>query len=78
MLKAYLFGSFARGQADHNSDLDLLVELDYSNRIGLAFIQMQMDLENLLQIKVDLVSSNGLSEHIKPYVDQEKELIYAR
>ena len=78
VLKAYLFGSFVRNEADFKSDIDILVELDYSQRIGLQFIQMQMDLEKLLNKRVDLVSSIGLSPYIKPWVDDEKRLIYAR
>jgi predicted nucleotidyltransferase len=60
-LKAYLFGSYVRGLADDKSDIDILVDLDYSQRIGLQFIQMKVDLEKLLNSKVDLVSSNGIS-----------------
>ena len=78
VLKAYLFGSFVRGQADTQSDIDILVDLDYSKKIGLQFIQMKMDLEKLLNAPVDLVSSKGLSSRIKPIIDQEKQLIYAR
>jgi len=78
VLKAYLFGSYVRGEADNNSDIDILVDLDYSQRIGLQFIQMKIDLEKLLNSKVDLVSSNGLSKYIKPVVDHEKQMIYAR
>ncbi len=78
VLKAYLFGSYARNEADSKSDIDILVDLDYSQRIGLQFIQMKLDLEELLNSKVDLVSSNGLSEYIKPMIDNEKQLIYAR
>jgi len=78
VLKAYLFGSYVRGQADKNSDIDILVDLDYSQRIGLGFVQMQIDLEKILNKKVDLVSSNSLSKYIKPSVDNEKKLIYAR
>jgi predicted nucleotidyltransferase len=78
VLKAYLFGSYVRGEADSLSDIDILVDLDYSQRIGLQFIQMKIDLERMLNSKVDLVSSNGLSEYIKPLVDNEKQLIYAR
>ena len=78
VLKAYIFGSYVRGQADVNSDIDILVDLDYDQRIGLKFVQMKLDLENLLNTKVDLVSSNGLSDYIRPLVDQEKKLIYAR
>lgn len=78
VLNAYLFGSYVRGQADDLSDIDILVDLDYSKRIGLGFIQMQIDLEKILEVKVDLVSSNSLSKFIKPIVDSEKKLIYAR
>jgi len=78
VLKAYLFGSYVRGEADSLSDIDILVDLDYSQRIGLQFIQMKIDLEKLLNSKVDLVSSKGLSKYIKPHVDNEKLLIYAR
>lgn len=78
VLKAYLFGSVARGQGDLHSDFDILIDLDYAQKIGLEFIQMQLDLENILKAKVDLVSSNGMSKYIKPWVDKEKRLIYAR
>lgn len=78
VLKAYLFGSYGRGVGNENSDIDLLVELDYTQPIGLEFIQMQIDLQELLSKKVDLVSARGLSKHIKPILDKEKKLIYAR
>jgi predicted nucleotidyltransferase len=78
VLKAYLFGSYVRGQADNESDIDVLVDLDYSQNIGLQFVQMKIDLEKLLNVKVDLVSSAGISKYIKPLVDSEKKMIYAR
>ena len=78
VLKAYLFGSFVRGDANEKSDIDILVELDYSQSIGLAFVEMQLDLQSMLSRKVDLVSERGLSKFIRPFIEQEKELIYAR
>jgi predicted nucleotidyltransferase len=78
VLKAFLFGSNARNEANENSDIDILVELDYSEKIGLQFIQMKFDLEKLLNKSVDLVSSNGISKHIKSNIDKDKTLIYAR
>ncbi len=76
--KAYLFGSMARGDADKESDLDILVELDHSQPIGMKFFIYQSDLEELLHKKVDLVTTEGLSRHVKPFVDKDKILIYER
>ena len=76
--KAYVFGSFARGEADEASDLDLLVELDHSRPIGWDFYAWWDELEHLIGRKVDLVTDKGLSRHVKPYVDRDKTLIYAR
>ena len=78
VLKAYLFDSYVRGMADKKSDIDILVDLDYNQKIGLKFIQMKLDLEKLLNNQVDLVSTNGLSKYIKPLVDVEKRLIYKK
>jgi uncharacterized protein len=78
VIKAYLFGSYARGQADSTSDIDILVDLDYSKKIGLQFIQMKLDLERILNLKVDLVSSVGLSKNLKPFIDTEKQIVYER
>jgi len=53
--------------------------LDYENGADFfAFIDMQEQLAELLAVKVDLVSSNGLSSHIKRQTDQEKQLIYEK
>lgn len=78
VLKAYIFGSVAKNKETDSSDIDILVDLDYSHKIGLLFIQMKLDLENLLQKQVDLVSSNGLSPFIKLQIEKEKKLIYER
>ncbi|MEO6584279.1 MAG: nucleotidyltransferase domain-containing protein [Ferruginibacter sp.] len=78
VLKAYLFGSYVREVADKSSDIDILIDLNYSQKIGLHFIQMKLDLEKLLNNKVDLVSSKGLSKYIKPLVNVEKRLIYEK
>ncbi len=78
VLKAYLFGSYARGEADRKSDIDILVELDYSQKIGLAFFGMEAELEELVGKKVDLLTSEGLSPYVKPYIETDKILIYER
>ena len=78
VIKAYLFGSFSRNEADHNSDVDILVDLDYSKHIGLAFITMQSDLQQKLHKKIDLISSKAISKYIKPFIERDKILIYER
>lgn len=76
--KAYLFGSYARNEADKNSDIDILVELDYAQPIGMKFFSFQPELQELLNVKVDVVTTNGLSKYIKPFVDKDKMVIYER
>ncbi|HCZ35626.1 MAG TPA: nucleotidyltransferase [Cytophagales bacterium] len=78
VLKAFLFGSFSRGEALSDSDVDILVELDYSKHIGLGFVNMKLDLEEKLHKKVDLISSNAISKHILPFINTDKKLIYER
>ncbi|MBL7128173.1 MAG: nucleotidyltransferase domain-containing protein [Ignavibacteria bacterium] len=78
VIKVYIFGSYARNEAEDSSDIDLLLELDYSEHIGLEFIGMQLDLQKMLKKKIDMVSSNGVSKYIIPYIDKDKQLIYER
>ena len=78
VLRAYLFGSYVRGEASETSDIDILVDLDYSKNVGMEFIEMSLALEEMLKQKVDLVSSRGISKYIAPYIEKEKKLIYER
>lgn len=80
VLRAYLFGSFARGEADSESDIDVLIDLDYNQKgsIWAAYVGMMDELSQKLRRKVDLVSSDGLSEHVAPFVHQDKILVYER
>ena len=39
---------------------------------------MQLDLQEILQTKVDLLSENAISKYVRPYIDNEKELIYEK
>lgn len=78
VLKAYLFGSYVRNSADEDSDVDILVDLDYTQHIGFGFVKIKQGLEQTLNRKVDLVSSRAVSQHILPFIDKEKLLIYER
>jgi predicted nucleotidyltransferase len=67
-----VFGSYSRNDQTENSDIDILV--DFEKPVGLEFIELAIELENLLELKVDLVSKNG----IKPryFESVKEELIY--
>lgn len=78
VLKAYIFGSYSRGDATSNSDIDLLLDLDYSQPVGFEFIEMKQELELLLGKRIDLVSSRGISKYLLPIIEKEKKEIYAR
>lgn len=78
VLKAWLFGSYARGEERPDSDVDILVALDYSQPIGLRFFGMYEDLKNLLGRNVDLVSDRTLALFARESADHDKIMIYER
>lgn len=78
VIRAWLFGSFARGEETPLSDVDLLVQLDYSKLDGFGFFGMWGDLERLLDRKVDLVTEAGLAPYTRESVERDKQLIYER
>lgn len=68
-----LFGSYARGDNDEKSDIDILV--DFSSRIdGFDYIRLAHELEDLFSYRIDLVSRQGIKSVYLPYV--EKNLIH--
>ena len=78
VLKAWLFGSFSRGEETQDSDVDILVSLDKSKPIGLKFFGMWSDLEELLGRKVDLVSEGTLLPFAQESAERDKILVYER
>ena len=75
--RVYLFGSYARNTTvKGTSDIDIMLELDYSKPIGMKFFSFQRELEDLLHNKVDVVTSDGLSKYVLPYIEKDKILIY--
>jgi len=68
-----LFGSYSRNEAvAGKSDVDVMV--DFTQPIGLAFVDLADELEQLLQMKVDLVSRGGIKP--KYFSVIEPDLIY--
>ena len=65
-----VFGSVANGTADDNSDIDFLVDLE-KGRSLFDLGGLLMDLQQLLNRKVDVVTENGLHWYIKERILSE-------
>ena len=76
--KVYVFGSYARGDADENSDIDLLIDWDYNQHIGLNYYSWVMDFKAIMKKETDFVSLEFLSPLIEKYVNRDKILVYER
>ncbi|MFM7015038.1 MAG: nucleotidyltransferase family protein [Bacteroidota bacterium] len=53
-----IFGSYSRSEETKNSDTDIMVE--FEKPIGIEFIDLANELQEILNIKVDLISKNGI------------------
>ena len=81
----YLFGSYARGEATSESDIDLLVDLTGSTAHGIGLGALFSDLEEALGTRIDLVTVASLQApttrrgqiHFRETVAQERMMIYA-
>ena len=79
VLKAWLFGSFARGEETPRSDVDILVEFDHGHPIGLLrYAGMWREIEDLIGRKVDLVEDGTLMPFAAESANRDKQLIYER
>ena len=78
VLKAWVFGSFARNEESTESDVDLMVDLDHSQPVGLRFFGMWNELEQLLGRNVDLVTEDGLADYARESYNRDKILVYER
>ena len=67
-----IFGSFARKEQNDESDLDLMVE--FNGKIGIRFIDLADEIENLTGFKIDLISRKGIKD--KYYQSIQSDLIY--
>jgi len=65
-----VFGSLARGEADERSDVDILVSFE-EGRSLLDHAALWLELQELLQCRVDVVNENGIKERIRSRVLQE-------
>ena len=77
--KAWLFGSYSRGDENSESDIDLLVRFDADARISLfKYAAIILSLESAMGKKVDLVQEGSLLPFAAKTADEDKILIYER
>lgn len=78
--KAWLFGSFSRGEERPDSDIDLLVRYDRKhNRVGLfTIIRIKQQLQELLGREIDLVEDGTLMPFAVESANNDKILVYER
>jgi predicted nucleotidyltransferase len=69
-----VFGSFARGEPDASSDIDLLVR--FTKPVGWAFYGIADDLQQALGRNVDLATEAMLNKHIRESVLSDLQVIY--
>ena len=77
--KAWIFGSYARGEETKKSDLDILVRFNENANISLFdYVRIMDRIEKLLHKKIDMVSEGGIMAFAKESIDNDKILIYER
>ena len=65
-----VFGSYARGEENKNSDLDILIDVDSKLNL-LELIGLEQELSEMLGIKVDLVTLRSVHPSLKPYIESD-------
>lgn len=76
--KAWIFGSFSRGEETTDSDIDILVTLVPGTRMGLSWFGMICDLEDLTGRNIDLVLDGDLLPFATESANRDKVLVYER
>ncbi|MFA7676128.1 MAG: nucleotidyltransferase family protein [Candidatus Shapirobacteria bacterium] len=69
-----IFGSYVRGEAREESDIDLLVDVPYGTGL-FAFVSLKNKLETTLKKKVDLVTYNSINPYIRESILKDQLLI---
>ncbi len=81
VLKAWLFGSYARGEQTPESDVDVLVVFDQESGKGVSLLRhigIALGLEDLLGKKVDMITEGTLLPFARESAEKDKILIYER
>lgn len=66
-----IFGSHARGEGEPDSDLDLLVDIEYGRGVGMRLVHFHQDACRILGVRVDVVTVDGLDKELHARILQE-------
>ena len=66
-----VFGSYARGDAKQDSDLDRLVNIEYGRGVAMRLVHFYQDAKKLLGVNVDVVTADGLDPRLHARVFRE-------
>lgn len=69
--KIGIFGSIVRDEASGQSDLDILVEFDPELVSYQKYLDLERYLQSLFPRKVEIVTTDGVSPYIMPYISRE-------
>lgn len=79
VLKAWVFGSYSRGEQTPSSDVDIIVVFDDKANVSLlGYVRIQYGLEKIFGRKVDLVEDGSLLPFAIESANRDKKLIYER
>jgi len=70
IIEIKIFGSYVKNQQTSKSDLDIIVEFKETPGF-IKFMKIEEYLSNLLGVKVDLLTKEGISPYIRKYVEKE-------
>ncbi|MCK5688103.1 nucleotidyltransferase family protein [Myxococcota bacterium] len=73
--KVALFGSFVRGDAGPDSDIDLIVEFFQPTGL-LALVKLERELSEAMGRKVDLLTEQAISPHLRERILKERQVLY--
>jgi len=67
-----LFGSFAREEADDNSDIDILYKIEKDKKLSIfKYLKLTKQLEDFFDKKIDLVRDETLKPQLKSYIQKD-------
>lgn len=75
IVKASLFGSWVRGEQKEDSDIDILVEFEAGKSL-LDLIGLEIELQEILKMKVDVLTYDSIHPRLKDHIFSEQEVFY--